>query len=269
MDFSSMPSDTAPARPAADSRVRCEVEGPVATVTLTRPDRRNAQTPLTWMALRTIGSELPDEVRVVVVRGEGPSFSAGLDRAMFTGERIPGVPTFLEMASAPDDEAERTIQGYQEGFSWLGRRDIVSVAAVQGHAVGAGFQLALACDLRIAADDAVFTMAETSLGLVPDLGGTRVLRDLVGYARALEICVTGRAVPAVEAAEIGLVNRVVRRDELDGAVSDLAAALLAPPRAAVAETKALLLGAALSGADEQLLAERRAQLRRIRDLAGR
>jgi enoyl-CoA hydratase/carnithine racemase len=251
-----------------DSRVRCDVDGPVATITLTRPERRNAQTPQTWEALRTMGQDLPDDVRVVVVRGEGTSFSAGLDRAMFTPEGLPGAPTFLDIARTPAAEAERIVERFQEGFSWLGRPDIVSVAAVQGHAIGAGLQLALACDLRVAADDAQLAMAETSLGLVPDLGGIRVLTELVGYARALEICATGRRVPAEEAARIGLVNRVVPRDELDAAVREIVASLLAPPRAAVAETKALLRGAARSEPAEQLLAERRAQLRRIRDLAG-
>ncbi len=172
------------------------------------------------------------------------------------------------MAHAPAAEAERIVEGFQEAFSWLGRPDIISVAAVQGHAIGAGFQLALACDVRIASDDAVFRMAETTLGLVPDLGGTRVLRELVGYSRALEICVTGRPVTAAEADRIGLVNVVVPRAALDGAVAELVTALLAPPRNAVVETKALLLGAALRRPAEQLLAERQAQLRRIRELAG-
>lgn len=254
--------------PGEDARVRCDVDGPVATITLTRPDRGNAQTPVTWAALRSIGSDLPGDVRVVVVRAEGASFSAGLDRAMFTPEGLPGVPTIFDVAHAPAADAERIIEGFQEAFSWLGRPDILSVAAVQGHAIGAGFQLALACDLRVAAEDAEFTMAETSLGLVPDLGGTRILRELVGYSRAVEICATGRPVAAAEAARIGLVNLVVPRDDLDRAVHDLVAALLAPPRAAAVETKALLLGAAMRGPAEQLLAERQAQLRRIHDIAG-
>src|SRR5258708_33316722 len=183
-----------PVPPGEDARVRCDVDGPVATITLARPERRNAQTPVTWAALRTIGLELPGEVRVVVVRGEGASFSAGLDRAMFTPEGLPGVPTLIDVAHAPAVEAERIVEGFQEAFSWLGRPDIVSVAAVPLNTIGAGFQLALACDLRIAAEDAKFTMAETSLGLVPDLGGTRILRELVGYSRALEICATARQV---------------------------------------------------------------------------
>ncbi len=251
-----------------DTGVRCDVDGPVATITLTRPDRRNAQTPVTWAALRAIGTDLCSDVRIVVARGEGRSFSAGLDRAMFTPEGVPGVPTFLDIAHASIVEAERLAEGFQGAFSWLRRPDFVSIAAVHGHAVGAGFQLALACDLRVAAQDAVFRMAETSLGLVPDLGGTGALRELVGYSRALEICATGRPVAAEEAERIGLVNRVVPRDALDGAVRDLADALLAPPGRAVAETKALLLDAARRAPAEQLLAERQAQLRRIRELAG-
>ena len=121
-----------------EARVRCDVDGPVATITLTRPDRRNAQTPLTWAGLRTMGSDLSADVRLVVVRGEGALFSAGLDRAVFTPEGLPDGPTFLDVAHAPAAEAERIVEGFQEAFSWLSRPDIVSVAAVQGHAVGAG-----------------------------------------------------------------------------------------------------------------------------------
>jgi len=144
----------------------------------------------------------------------------------------------------------------------------VSIAAVQGHAVGAGFQLALACDLRVAATDAQFTMAEPSLGLVPDLGGTQVLVDLVGYARALEICATGRRVGAGEASDLGLVNLVVGGPQLRGAVDDLAAAICGSPAEAVAATKALLLGASRRSYADQLLAERTAQLARIKALSG-
>ena len=251
-----------------DAGVRCDVDGLVAAVTLTRPERRNAQTPLTWAALRAIGADLPAEVRAVVVRGEGVSFSAGIDRAMLTGERIAGSPSLLDGAHTRAEEAERAVERFQEAFTWLARPDIISVAAVQGHAIGAGFQLALACDVRIATENAVFIMAETSLGLVPDLGGTRILRELVGYSRAIEICATGREVGAAEAARIGLVNAVVPPEALDGAVLEFLNAVLAPPHAAVAETKGLLLGAALRAPAEQLLAERQAQLRRIRDLAG-
>jgi enoyl-CoA hydratase/carnithine racemase len=144
----------------------------------------------------------------------------------------------------------------------------VSIAAVQGHAIGAGFQLALACDLRVVADDVQLAMRETSLGLVPDLTGTNPLVGLVGYARALEICATGRSVTAEEAVSTGLANIAVPADQLEDAVRDLTTALLAAPRDAVIETKALLQGAQGRTYDDQRAAERAAQARRLRDLAG-
>jgi enoyl-CoA hydratase/carnithine racemase len=138
---------------------------------------------------------------------------------------------------------------------------------VQGAAVGAGFQLALACDLRVLAEDARFSMREPILGLVPDLTGTKPLVSLVGYARALEICATTRWVSADEAREIGLATVVVPRAELSEAVADLVAALTAPLYGAVSETKSLLQSAAVLSLEEQRRAEREAQVRRFRELA--
>ncbi|MEV5599285.1 enoyl-CoA hydratase/isomerase family protein [Streptomyces sp. NPDC052496] len=248
--------------------VRLTVDDVIATVTLAVPAKRNAQSPAMWRALTEAGSLVPGDVRIVVLRGEGQSFSAGLDRQAFTPEGFDGEPSFLDMARGPDSELDATIAEYQEAFTWWRRPDVVSIAAVQGHAIGAGFQLALACDLRVCADDAQFAMRETSLGLVPDLTGTHPLVSLVGYARALEICATGRFVHADEAERIGLANLVVPAADLDGAVADLAGALVAAPRDAVIETKALLAGAASRTYEEQRAAERAAQARRLRDLAG-
>ncbi len=204
---------------------------------------------------------------MVVLRADGPSFSAGLDRAMFTGQ-VPGERGLPELAVLPDDELDEVIAGFQDAFTWWRDERIVSVAAVQGHAVGAGFQLALACDLRVLADDAQLAMRETSLGLVPDLTGTQPLVELVGYARALEICVTGRWVGAEEAVRVGLAALAVPSDDLAAATDDLVAALLAAPTGAVRATKALLRGAATRTFDEQRAAERVAQAARLRDLAG-
>ncbi|MEU3373070.1 enoyl-CoA hydratase/isomerase family protein [Streptomyces sp. NPDC006660] len=248
--------------------VRLSVDDAIATVTLTNPAKRNAQSPALWRALATAGRSLPGSVRVVVLRGEGKSFSAGLDRQAFTPEGFDGEPSFLDLARGSDAELDAVIAEYQEAFTWWRRNDLVSIAAVQGHAIGAGFQLALACDLRVVAQDVQFAMRETSLGLVPDLTGTHPLVGLVGYARALEICATGRFVGAEEAERTGLANLAVPGDELDLAVKDLAGALLAAPRDAVVETKALLRGATDRSYEEQRLAERAAQARRLRDLAG-
>ncbi|MER7487915.1 enoyl-CoA hydratase/isomerase family protein [Streptomyces sp. NPDC126497] len=255
--------------PALDKDgVRLTVDDAIATVTLTNPAKRNAQSPALWRALTEAGRLLPGSVRVVVLRGEGKSFSAGLDRRMLSPEGIEGEPSFVDLARRDDAALDATIAEYQEAFTWWRRSDIVSIAAVQGHAIGAGFQLALACDLRVVADDVQFAMRETGLGLVPDLTGTHPLVGLVGYARALEICATGRFVTAEESVNTGLANLAVPAADLDAAVRDLAAALLAAPRDAVIETKNLLRGARDRTYDEQRAAERAAQTRRLRDLAG-
>ncbi|MEQ4197671.1 enoyl-CoA hydratase/isomerase family protein [Streptomyces sp. YIM 103828] len=260
---------TDPATPQLDQDgVRLTVDGATATVTLTNPAKRNAQSPALWRSLAEAGRLLPGSVRIAVIRGEGKSFSAGLDRQAFTPEGFEGEPSFVDMGKGPAEEMDAIIASYQEAFTWWRRSDLITIAAVQGHAIGAGFQLALACDLRVVAEDVQFAMRETSLGLVPDLTGTQPLVHLVGYARALEICATGRFVHAEEAERTGLANLVVPAEQLDAAVADLAAALLAAPRDAVVETKALLQGAVGRGLDEQRAAERAAQGRRLRDLVG-
>ena len=254
----------------------------MATVTLRRPKSRNAQTPAMWSALRAIGAELPAHVTVVVVRGEGPSFSAGLDRSLLAGlgpgdtrpvpvgiEGHAEAMSVLELNRMDIAEMEAEIAGYQEGFRWLRSPDVISIAAVQGHAVGAGFQLALACDFRVATDDARFAMAEASFGLVPDLGGTTALVEAVGYSRALELCLTGREVDAAEAYGMGLATIVVPRDHLDSTVGDLVAAVSSAPGRTASRTKALLRSATVGTYVEQLAAERTAQVQSIREACAR
>jgi enoyl-CoA hydratase/carnithine racemase len=246
-----------------------DIDGAVAGVTLVRAEQRNAQTPAMWRALAEIGARLlaEDSVRVVVLRAEGPSFSAGLDRAMF-GAGTKTEPGLAGLADLVDEALDETIEAFQQAFAWWRDERVVSIAVVQGHAVGAGFQLALACDLRVMADDVQLAMREPSLGLVPDLGGTQPLVAAVGYSRALEICATGRWVGAEEAAATGLATVVVPREELDAATTDLVAAVLAAPTGAVRATKALLRDAGTRSYDDQRAAERAAQAGRLRDLAG-
>jgi len=247
--------------------LRLEVNGIVTTITLDRPATKNSQTPATWIALRAIGANLAPGTRVVVVRGAGDTFSSGLDRRMLTPQGVEGESSLMSLLEMPDGELADTISAYQEGFTWLRRSDIVSIAAVQGHAIGAGFQLALACDLRIVTEDASFAMREPMLGLVPDLTGTKPLVELVGYSRALELCATARAVGADEAREMGLATLVVPREELQQSVDDLVAALTAPLYGAVSETKTLLQRARVLDLEEQRRLEREAQVRRFRELA--
>ena len=250
---------------AVEAGVRYDLDGPVATVTLCRPEALNAQTPAMWAELANISRKLPGDVRVVIVRGEGRAFSAGLDLSVARGD---GDSSLARLAHLSPQECADRIAGFQTAFTWLRNPSIVTIAAVHGHAIGAGFQLALNCDMRILADDAKFTMAEVTLGLVPDLGGTKRLAELVGPSRALEICLTGRRIPADEADRIGLATAVVPGAELPGAVADLAAAIVAADAGAVAEIKALLAGVALRTYPEQDRAEREAQTRRLSDLTG-
>lgn len=240
------------------SGLRLVIDGEVATVTLGRPERRNAMTPQVWHDLAEIGASLPTQVRVVVVRGDGPSFCAGIDLSLLTGSYIAG---------PADPDFEEQVAGYQAGYMWLRDPRIVSIAAVQGHAIGAGFQLALACDLRILTEDATFCMKEPALGLVPDLTGTKPLVDIVGLPRAIELCLTARTVTAAEALLLRLAELVVPNDELDAAVGDLVAALLSTDATAARATKALLQHAPGHSLAEQAAQERGVQAELLRSRA--
>jgi enoyl-CoA hydratase/carnithine racemase len=243
------------------SGLRFAVSGELATVTLARPERRNAMTPALWHGLAAVGASLPEQVRVVVVRGEGPSFCAGIDLRLLSGEGVPGEEP---VASAIDDDFDARVAGCQAGYLWLRDPAIVSIAAVQGHAIGAGFQLALSCDLRILADNARLCMKEPALGLVPDLTGTHPLVSIVGLPRAIELCLTARTVGADEALLLRLAELVVPVSELDAAVADLVAALLATDARAGRAAKALLQQVSGNTLAEQAAAERRTQAELLR-----
>jgi len=248
----------------AAGALQLAIDGQVATVTLARPERRNALTPAVWHGLAAIGANLPDQVRVVIVRGEGPSFCAGIDLNVLAG-RAGDEP----VADPSDPDFDDKVAGYQAGYLWLSDPSIVSIAAVQGHAIGAGFQLALSCDLRILAEDAKLCMKEPALGLVPDLTGTKPLVDIVGLPRAIELCLTARTVNAAEALLLRLAELVVPSAELDAAVADLVAALLATDAAAARATKALLQQAQGNTREQQAAAERRAQAELLRSRIAR
>ncbi len=260
---------TQPPIPAAELRaagLTVTTEAAVLTVTLDKPQRRNSQTPRMWRALAALGRSVPESTRVVVVRGAGDTFSAGLDTRLLTPEGIEGDESVAELMHRDDQHVADTIGAYQEGFTWLADPAFVSIAAVQGYAIGAGFQLALACDLRVLADDAQLCMKEPALGLVPDLAGTKPLVDLVGYSRALEICATARFVDAQEAGSLGIATTVVPRGDLEQATGELVQALQGTDAGAVRSTKTLLQRASVRDLHQQRLAEREAQVGRFRAL---
>lgn len=242
-------------------------DGPVLTVTMNRPEVRNAMRPSTWSAMAAVGAAVTEDVRVVVVRGAGACFSAGLDRRLLMGEGIPGEAPVGDLFGMEFEDFDATIARYQEGFAWLRDPRFISIAAVHGYAIGGGFQLALACDIRVVADDVQFSMREPALGIVPDVTGTKHLVEAVGYSRALEMTASARFVLADEAERTGLVNRVVPLAELDAAVAEMVAGVTAHGPGAVRRTKEVFLGAADRTFDEQRAHERRTQFARFAELA--
>lgn len=174
------------------------------------------------------------------------------------GETISGLLDGSDMTVA------RTIREYQDGFLFLRNSNFISIAAVQGHAVGAGFQLALACDLRVVADDATFCMKEVALGLVPDLTGLTPLVRQVGYGRALDICVTARNVFAAEALSLGLAHSVVPVNDLESETRAMAHTLLQADTAAAREVKQLVQSAEVVHVEHQRQLEAAAQTRLLR-----
>jgi len=236
--------------------------GDVFTITLNDPDKRNAQTPQTWDELYSISEQVPVEARFIVLRGNGKSFSAGLDRAMFTPAGIPGQPSFMEMASQSDTELDDTIAYYQRFFRVLRDLPQISVALIQGHAIGAGFQLALACDLIIAQPSAQFALKETQWGLTPDLGGTVRFMEILGYRKSLELIGSGRVIDAQEAYALGLVSAIT--EDLDAGFNALVDPLRAVMPATLSDAKSMLAGIAYG--EEPWVAERRSQTKRLRHL---
>jgi methylglutaconyl-CoA hydratase len=210
--------------------------GTAAVVTLDRPDRRNALDRATVCELGRVGRELAGDpsVRAVVLTGSGErAFSAGAD---------------LKEREGMNDDAVREMLGlYRSELAWLDSSPFPSIAALNGAALGGGLELALACDLRVAAPHAVLGLPETSLGIIPAAGGTQRLPRLVGTAKALELVLFGTRLSAAEARDIGLVNRVspegssVLEDTLGWLAPILEGAPLATRAALVAVRAALAL----------------------------
>jgi enoyl-CoA hydratase/carnithine racemase len=238
--------------------IRYQRAGDVATLTLARPEKRNAQNPLMWRELARLGTELlrDDSLRCLVVAGEGPVFSAGIDIA----EGMAGL--LAEWAQRPGTERDRTEAMAVAGtFRWIPELGCASVAAVRGHAYGAGLQLALACDFRIFAEGTKVGLPETRFGLMPDMGATVRLPRIVGEARARELILLGEAIDAAEALRIGLANRVVPGDDLDAAAAEFAARLAAQPPLAVRGARHAIDAAWHHGSEESFLVAVEAQIR--------
>ena len=241
--------------------VEVQRDGAVAVVSLNRPDKLNAMSPDVFAGLLEAGREVEadDAVRAVVVRGEGRAFSSGLDLATLGGFGEGGQGREGGGARPSAAQVHSGIPGAQRSFNiWATMRKPV-VAAVHGYALGAGFQLALACDIRICADDAVLSVFEITYGLVPDLGATQRLPRLVGAGRAKELIWTARKISADEADRWGIVNRVVAVRQLQKEAMELAQDLASRPPLPIRYSKELVDLAGRVPAEEGMLGEATAQ----------
>jgi enoyl-CoA hydratase/carnithine racemase len=213
-------------------------EGAVRWVGLNRPEKRNAlhRELIGELVAAVTAAEREPDVRAVVLYGEGPVFSAGVDFGMLAGD-----------VQGEERAPFRSLVGdMQAALSRLEAVEKPVIAALHRYVPGLGLELALACDLRVATADCELGLPEVRVGLVPDVGGTTRLVRTVGYARAKELIMTGRMIPAAEALAIGLVHRVVPAGDHLAAAAALAAEIAANAPLAVGLAKRLVdLGAGL------------------------
>jgi 2-(1,2-epoxy-1,2-dihydrophenyl)acetyl-CoA isomerase len=232
---------------AAMADVDVTREGGVLMITLNRPDVLNALNAAVhrglFDALQTAAAE--DSIRAVVITGAGRGFCVGQD--------------LQEFAGGAGDVAQNLRDNYHRNVLAIRALQKPVIAAVNGAAAGAGMSLALACDIRIAARSASFVPAFIKIGLVPDSGGTWLVRRLLGTARAFEWLTTGRRLGADEAREWGLVSEVVEDEELPERMQEVARLYASMPTRAVWQTKRLLDTADTSAFREQLELEARTQ----------
>jgi len=233
--------------------IQLEMRDAVCVLTLNRPDRLNALNPQVAVDFKAaVHDALGRGARVIVLTGAGRAFSAGGDlRAMQEMAKSDGrVEAFF-------DEPLRLLNG---AVMLIRTTPVPFIAAVNGVASGGGCNLALACDLVIAAESAKFNQAFIKIGLTPDCGGTFILPRLVGWKRAAELMFTGDLISAKAAAEMGMINSVTPDDELMNKVMGMAHKLAQAPTAAIARIKRMLEASAVNDYGSQLDLERQTQI---------
>lgn len=239
-------------------RVTISIDGGVADVRLNRPDKRNALDNAMFSALAEAGESLKSEpaVRVVVLSGEGASFCAGLDFSSFQAMAGDDDQRAAATEGSPGTLAEGRITHLGQQVAWVWQEIPVPViAALHGHALGGGLQIALGADIRIAHPDTKMSVREIHWGLVPDMTGTFMLSQLVRPDVARELTYTARLVGGSEAAELGLVTRLSDAP-YDDAMA-LAGEIAVRSPGAVRGAKELFNRLDHDGAAEQFAEERR------------
>lgn len=227
-----------------------EVSDHVATLTLNRPESMNSVNPVLIHAMLEASScaASDPEVRAVIVRGAGKNFMAGGDLKWFRQQTA----LSAEDCRARIGDLIGSVQTLALNFKRMNKPVII---ALHGAVAGFGLSLMMAADLALASENTYFTMAYSNIALSPDGGATWSLPRLAGLKRAMAIALLGDRFDAVHACELGLINRVVRPEELDDEAMKLARRLAAGPSEALARTKALLNRSFDNSFEAQLLAE--------------
>ncbi len=192
---------------------RVEKQPPVAYVYLNRPEKKNAMNPPAWTEPQKIFEDLDkdDDIRVVIIAGEGPSFSAGIDLVSM----MPELPELLEQDQKGGIKWRLLpkIKKLQEAISCIEWCRKPVIAAIHGHCIGAGLDMATACDIRLASEDAVFCLKEAAVGFVADVGVLQRIPLIVGQSHARELAFSAKTITAARAKEILLVNETFENKE--------------------------------------------------------
>lgn len=216
--------------------IKTKTEAGVTTITLAEPEIRNAITGVDMLEdlLDALDeSEADTEVAVVVIDAEGPAFSAGGNvKDMAAREGL--------FSGSPSEMVERYRDTIQQLTRFLATTDLVTIASVDGPAVGAGFDLVLGCDLRFGSRNARFAHTFIEMGIIPGDGGAWLLPRVVGWQRATELALTARFITAAEAEKYGVLLEVVPDDKLATRVAEVARTIASKPRPAVTLAKRLL-----------------------------
>ncbi|WP_096201951.1 enoyl-CoA hydratase-related protein [Bacillus sp. FJAT-45350] len=195
--------------------INYEIKNNLAYVTINRPEALNCFNYETLQELQSVVDDIHinKDVRVVVITGAGEkSFSAGAD--------------LKERKHLNEQEVRRNVKAIRDVFSAIEALPQPTIAAINGYAFGGGFELALACDFRIAVQDAQMGLTELSWAIIPGAGGTQRLPRLIGQSRAMELILTAKKVPAAEALDLGILNRVTGADELFAVCEEFASQML-------------------------------------------
>ena len=200
-------------KPPEMKTITIEVDNGIATVYLDRPEKLNAMNPTMFEELGVAADYIRDDsaVKVAIVTGRGRAFSAGIDLNSLQEYNVVDLQAFRAVVR----KIQRNFRAYE-----LIEKPII--AMVNGHALGAGTEMALACDMILASTEATFGLLEVNIGLVVDLGGTQRLQRYIGVHRAKELILTGKKIDAAEADRIGLVNAVYTPEELESKTLELA-----------------------------------------------